>query len=145
MTRQSSAHPLITTRGSRGQQKERSISVPPRLLRPLSPCSHRLLCEQEVARLLFAPLFSLNFQFGGFAINNVKKGQKSSTVELVVDGPELDLATFAMTCPSSATPPSTFKLPRIAANFRPLPFPVPVSLSDSGQKRRRLGRRLKDE
>lgn len=58
--------------GSREQQKQWSISVPPHLASAVISPLPLLASSGTCAKLLFV-LFSLNFQFGRLAINNTKK------------------------------------------------------------------------
>lgn len=134
MIRQRSAHPPLPARGRWEQQKERSISVPSRLVTALSPRCHRRLCEREVkpAQSCFSAFFRPMFPSDGFvAINNVKRAS------MMIDPP--DLRHFHDHASLFSDASICLRIPSVPANFPPLPFPVPVSLSDSGQKWRRPG------
>lgn len=137
MIRQRSAHPPLAARGRRAQQKERSISVPSRLVTAPSPRCRRRLCEREVkpAQSCFSALFRPIFQSDRFvAINNVKRAGRNKAL-MMIDPPDVRHIYDDASLLSDAS--ICLRIPSVPANFPALPFPVPVSLSDSGQKWRR--------
>lgn len=77
------------------------------------------------------------FQSDSFvAINNVKRAGSHEAL-MMIDPP--DLRHFYDDALLLSDASICLRIPSVPANFPPLPFPVPVSLSDSGQKWRRLG------
>lgn len=98
----------------------------------------RRLCEREVkpAQSCFLALFRPIFQSGRFvAINKVKRAGRNKVL-MMIDLPDVWHISDDVSLLSDAS--ICLQIPSFPANFPLLPFPVPVSLSDSGQKWRRL-------